>query len=325
MRFFGKIQNRVKGLNADWNSDIHFSKKYARLRRKDNIFSSLGLRNMSDKVYNQREAYIISYLKDNITDVIRRYADARVQGEFEESAPIWVCWWTGLETAPPIVGQCVRSVYQNAGKHKVVFVSSRSYREYIEVPDYFIRKLEAKTMKVAHFCDYLRIALLERYGGLWVDATIFCSELIPDTYFTLPFFTLKSSYTESRYISKYQWVTFCLGGWKHNQFYAFIKEALEAYWQKNDYAIDYLLFDYIIYIAKCNNPYIKQLMDDVPENTPHRDDLQAAFNARLPAEHFNNIIQNDTGLYKLSWRESYSELTEDGKMSVFGYFLSNQI
>ena len=125
-----------------------------------------------------------------------------------------------------------------------------------------------------------------------------------------------------RYVSKYQWVTFCLGAWKNNQFYKFVKEAFEVYWLENDAAIDYLFFDYIILLAKQNCPYIKQLMDNVPNNELHRDDLQAAMNLKLSAEHFYDVIQEDTGLYKLSWREKYSEKTEDGAMSIYAFFLS---
>ena len=177
-------------------------------------------------------------------------------------------------------------------------------------------------MGLAHFTDYLRVCLIEKYGGLWLDATIFCSEQLPNDYFTLPFFTLKSPYRETRYISKYRWTTFCLGGWRHNQFFLFMKDALEEYWLKNDYAIDYLFFDYIISIARDNNVFIRDLMDAVAENTPHRDDLQAAMNAALPAEQFENVINKDTTLYKLSWRETYSELTADGKPSIYNRFLN---
>ena len=60
----------------------------------------------------------------------------------------------------------------------------------------------------------------------------------------------------------------------------------------------------------------------VAENTPHRDDLQAAMNAALPAEQFENVINKDTTLYKLSWRETYSELTADGKPSIYNRFLN---
>ena len=91
---------------------------------------------------------------------------------------------------------------------------------------------------------------------------------------------------------------------------------------ENDYAIDYLFFDEIIYLARKHVKAIRELMDAVPLNTPHRDDLQAAFNACLPANEYYSIICEDTPIYKLSWRETYSETTKEGAQSIYGYFIT---
>ena len=60
-------------------------------------------------------------------------------------------------------------------------------------------------------------------------------------------------------------------------------------------------------------------------NNIHRDDLQAAFNAKLPADQFDNIIKDDTVLYKLSWRETYSLSTAEGRKSIYAHFLEMDI
>ena len=44
-------------------------------------------------------------------------------------------------------------------------------------------------------------------------------------------------------------------------------------------------------------------------------------NAALPAEAFESVLSEDTTLYKLSWRETYSMETEDGRPSVYAHFL----
>lgn len=92
----------------------------------------------------------------------------------------------------------------------------------------------------------------------------------------------------------------------------------------NELAIDYLLVDYLIEIAYSNLTNVRKSIDRIPENNPHRDDLQAAMNAALPAEDFDRVIQEDTVLYKLSWRESYSPVTADGKPSVYARFLEKK-
>ena len=104
-----------------------------------------------------------------------------------------------------------------------------------------------------------------------------------------------------------------------------MKDAFERYWSRHEYAIDYLFFDHLIYLAYMNVPAIRSGLDAVPVNNPHRDDLQAAMNAALPAEKLASVIQPETVLYKLSWREVYSPTTADGEQSVYGLLLDMQI
>ena len=319
---FFKIKRKLKTFFKNWKADVCFSRKLARYRLLDNLFSCLRLKRISDKYFEKETQFIIDYLKKDTEDIIEKYKDADYEGVFTANAPIWVCWWTGIDSAPQLVQQCVKSIKKNSGSHTVNFIDKDNYMNYIDIPDFIMRKQKEGKMGLAHFADYLRVSLLEKYGGLWLDATIFCSEIIPEEYFLNPFFTLKSPYRESRYVSHFQWVTFCLGGWKGNVFYSFMKEVFEQYWEKENLAIDYLFFDHLIYIARESIPSIKKHMDAVPENTPHRDDLQAAMNACLPAEGFEKIIKDDTTLYKLSWREKYSECTPAGKESVYGYFIN---
>ena len=218
MSLLGKINKKYRYIQSNWEADIRFSKKYAKLRRKDIISSTIGLKNISDQASKQIEQYILNLLADTIHEVINKYKYLEISGDPVPDPPIFVCWWTGLESAPAIVKQCVKSIYKNAGNHPVNFITEKNYSDYISVPDFIIEKMKSGKMGLAHFADYLRVSLLEKYGGLWLDATIYCSQSIPESFFELSFFTLKSPY-KLGYLSKYQWVTFCLGGWRGNQFY----------------------------------------------------------------------------------------------------------
>ena len=44
-------------------------------------------------------------------------------------------------------------------------------------------------------------------------------------------------------------------------------------------------------------------------------------NRQASSSEFSDILSEDTVLYKLSWREVYSEKGIDGKESVYAYFL----
>ena len=58
--------------------------------------------------------------------------------------------------------------------------------KYVQFPNYIIEKWNAGLITNTHMTDLLRLELLIRYGGMWVDATVLCtsrSKNIPKYYF----------------------------------------------------------------------------------------------------------------------------------------------
>lgn len=320
-RFFKKVSNRLKMTNKNFKNDTKFSRRLAVFRLKADIGGRLGFTKMSEKAKKNKDEWILNYLRKQILSVKQKYEKDASIGDRPENAVIWVCWWTGVDSAPALVKKCIESTQKHAGNHRVQIITKDNYEDFINIPDYIMSKANSGAMGYAHFSDYLRISLLEKYGGLWLDATIFCAADVPDLCFALPFYTCKSEVKKGAYLSEYQWTSFCIGGYAHNIFFKFLKNAFEVYWQNNETAVDYLFFDYLIYIAKESNAEIKRLMELVPINNVHRDDLQASMNQTLPAEAFRSVITDDTALYKLSWREKYEEHLSDGRKSIYGAFI----
>ena len=320
-----RINRRVLETRKIYFEDIKFSKKLAKFRLLDDILWRLHLPKLSSVFHTKKDEWILNYLKEKINPILIKYKDDDLKGEKNDISPIWVCWWSGEENAPELVKQCIRSIRKNANNHPVYLITENNYRKYLEVPNYILEKVTSGAMCIANFSDYLRISLIEKYGGMWLDATIFCSTLIPEEYFQTSFFTCKSQETESRYLSKFRWTGFCLAGWRQHVFFRYLKEAFECYWETEDSSIDYLLMDYLFEIEYRYLPTVQRCIDDVEPNNLHRDDLQAAMNMRVPAIMWNDVIKDDTVLYKLSWREKYTLMTEDGEQSIFSYYLNMQI
>ena len=93
-----------------------------------------------------------------------------------EKEYIWQCWLQGREAAPPLVKNCLDSVA----------------RDYVELPDFILRKRQAGIIGNAHFADVLRIYLLAKHGGYWIDATCLLTEPIPEEIRRTPFFMFHS-------------------------------------------------------------------------------------------------------------------------------------
>lgn len=318
-----RIGKRIRSTCTAFRSDCGFSPYYACLRVADELGGRIGLRKLSANAHEKKDRWILQYLKKDLAAVIEKYATAQDADKFRPDAPIWVCWWTGEETAPALVKQCIASIRSHAGEHPVHLITRENFGTYLDIPDYILDKVQSGQMCIANFSDYLRFSLLAQYGGLWLDATIFCAAPLPEDLFRAPLFTCKSPARDCAYISRYRWTSFCFGGHQGGLLFRFMRDAFDLYWQNNPQSIDYLLVDYLIETAYCEIPAVRALLDAVPYNNLHRDDLQAAMNAALPASEFQNVIHPDTVLYKLSWREQYQSITPDGQESIYSFFLSN--
>lgn len=319
----GRTWKRVHSTYYAFCADCTFSVNFGLLRVLDELGGRIGLKKISGWAHKKKDTWILDYLKRNMSAVITKYKNDRDCGTPSPDAPIWVCWWTGEESAPLIVKQCIASIRKHAGSHPVHLLTKENYGDYLEIPVHILEKLQAEQICIANFSDYLRFSLLAKYGGLWLDATIYCSKQIPEETFQMPVFTCKSPEKECGYISRYRWTSFCFGGFQDGILFRFMRDAFDTYWQRNEKAVDYLLVDYLIETACSQIPTIRVLLEAVPENNLHRDDLQAAMNAALPASSFETVLQEDTSLYKLSWREKYRKCTEDGRESIYVRFLDS--
>lgn len=318
-----RLSTRIQYTRQAFHSDCYFSVPYALLRVADEAGGRIGFRRLSQSAHKSKDKWIQNYLQNILSSILDMYKNDSDQGVYQPNAPIWVCWWTGFEHAPDLVKRCIESIYANAKNHPVYLITKENYSEHLEIPGYMLERVAVGHMGLAHLSDYIRVKLLATHGGLWLDATMFVSGKVPEECFDLPVFTCKGPVGECGYISEKRWSTFCLGGWKGNVLYRFLVNAFERYWQTNDRAIDYLFFDHIILIAYTQIPAIQHLLDSIPDNNIHRDDLQAAMNAAVPATDFNHIISAETVLYKLSWRETYSYLASNGTPSVYSSFIDS--
>lgn len=86
---------------------------------------------------------------------------------------IWICWLQGIENAPDLVKRCITSWKQNNPGWNIRVLDASSVGLYLDFSDYV--DLAEKTITAASLSDIVRILLLHEYGGVWVDATLFCN------------------------------------------------------------------------------------------------------------------------------------------------------
>lgn len=189
--------------------------------------ASLKIRNNLEKKY-----------KNKIDEIEKKF----IEQELEIERKVWVCWFQGMENAPDIVQKCYSSLKKNITDRDIVLITEKNYREYVSFPNEIQRKIDCGMINGAHMSDLLRLELLQRYGGTWIDATVFCSSSkIPKYMLDSDLFLfqcLKPGKDGQPSVISNWFITA-----KPNQKFIFIiKELLYEYWKENTEVVDYFIF-----------------------------------------------------------------------------------
>lgn len=85
---------------------------------------------------------------------------------------IWTYWDGDI---PDIIKKCIHSWKQYNPNHKIIILNNTN------IPD-FIKNLRHAKDNPTRRSDYIRLYILQRYGGIWMDASIICNGPLPIDY-----------------------------------------------------------------------------------------------------------------------------------------------
>lgn len=252
------------------------------------------------------------YLKKRYLTVLS--AAIQTEPEYTEKSEldgsIWICWFQGLDNAPEIVQKCIQSIRRHAGSHRVVIVTEQNMFDLVQLPDYIRDKYKSGTITMQNFSDILRMALLERYGGVWIDATMFAVSALPEEIFNCNFYTIKRRKGAPFYIPGGRWSAYFLAAKKNSPLIHCCLRIFFEYWKENVSLIDYFLVDHTINFCYDSNTICRELIDAVPENNPDIYFFRGKYDKFYdPAEW--DRIKKQTVLFKLSWKEYFDNLLPD--------------
>ena len=180
---------------------------------------------------------------------------------------IWQYWGQGLTDLPEIIEICFKSVDYYKGDYVVIRLSDKTVTDYIDIPEHIKLRVEQGQMTKTFFSDWLRLALLITYGGLWLDATTYLSGPIMDFDKNSEFFMFQRSNKEQHkmmweniYAYYWNWSSSfkvkCLNsiiwGKKGCKLLVALYEILTKWWEGNDSLPNYFFFQILF------NEIIKQ-------------------------------------------------------------------
>ncbi len=193
--------------------------------------------NVSNKIVSRLRKkyknYIINYTQKNISKASASHLHSDI---------IWFCWLQGLDNAPDIVKECYKSLKQNITGKTIEVITLKNYKEFITFPDYIQEKIDSGNISKTHFSDLLRLELLIKYGGTWIDSTVYCSgKNIPKYYLDSDLFLFQNLKPgldgQATRISSW-----FITARANNPILKLTRALLYEYWKNNSKLIDYFLF-----------------------------------------------------------------------------------
>ena len=260
------------------------------------IYYSLFKKNINNNILNW------GTIKQDFELLIDKYKYLiKYEKNIDEDSPIWMMWYQGIENAPPIVLSCIQSVIRNRAKHKVIIISKYNLENYIKLPPHIIEKFNNNLFSITHFSDIIRMALLFKYGGYWIDSTYLLTA--PLIMVNTSFYTLKLNYcwTYNHPFINCLWSVNFMAVPKNSFIATYGYKALLNYWKKYNSLIDYFLIDYIIYVAYHKEEKFREIINELPFTTCNIFSLAQSLN--------NNYNKSDIQC-------SSNKLTKNGEWSI---------
>lgn len=164
----------------------------------------------------------------------------------EKNKIVWFCWLQGMWKAPAVVKACYESLRRNLPDRDIKVIDAENWNEYVELPEHIVRRWEKKQIPPAHFTDLIRLQLLIKYGGTWIDSTVLCTGLKPEsedaTSALLVADLFMFQYTRP---GSDKWGG--IGNWfisscTNNEVLMVLRDMLYAYWKDYCCLLDYYIF-----------------------------------------------------------------------------------
>jgi len=212
---------------------------------------------------------------------------------------IWFSWLQGIDNAPIVVQRCLESIRSQFPDKEIRIIDLNNVFDYISVPDHIMEKWKNGIISFAHFSDLIRLELLIKYGGYWIDSTVLCTNgrelrMIEDCkLFMYSFFYFDFNPEIMEYNN---WLIYSE---TNNNILCLIREILYSYWKDYNRAINYFVFHIITTIAM-------DYYSDEAAEIPTVSQVPAHILAKYIFDDFNQnkyeLLKNSTGIHKLSTR-----------------------
>ncbi|VEG71543.1 Mannosyltransferase OCH1 and related enzymes [[Pasteurella] aerogenes] len=273
-------------------------------------------------ICNKRHQVTLDFLKSKFSAFLKDYHFYK--SAVDNQKIIWSLWLQGYDNAPELVKATLKSSKKYAELHgyRFILLDEESVLEYVELPKFLLEKRKKGLISHTAFADLLRVALLSKHGGVWIDSTVYIEQDFPVSELERTFFSLKTGEYEdfSPNVAKNRWKTFLLAG--NSVLFTFVRDFLFEYYKKYDLSVDYLLIDYVFELGYQLNQNIKSDIDVVPISNLNLFWLERNLGSLYEQEKWAQITEN-THVFKTTYKLPNEILHSNN--SFYKYLLINKL
>lgn len=294
---------------------------YSKQRRI--IFEKKVKRGLSKHISKQWGDFIDMCNKDGISDF-----EFIPKKKLDTDKVIWQYWATGVESVShEVVKMCFKSVDQYKGDYLVIRLDDNNISDYIDMPEFVAEKRKNPNFNVVFYSDLLRLALLNTYGGVWMDATILLTDKIRDDILSAELFAFcrdknalnqdafhqhNSDYFNFDMDSEVNFLNSFIVSKKNNIFIKDLLGNLLNFWRTQD-NIPYYFFFQILVSQRLKSKYKDYVFFSIDDTLPHL--LIMELEEDLDLRRFD-AIKKKTNIHKLTY------ISQVKKNSLYEYLLN---
>lgn len=309
------LMNKGRSLSHRIITDLSIGPSYAWLNLRRRLYQSR--RSIADPIVaslnQQRVRRLIKWGMKEFAEPLARWTDKEETAIAYGNRPptIWMAWLHGAYQVPGKYHPFIESVRRCNPSAEIRILDEKSIRSLIDIPAVISERYGRGDISPVLFTDYVRFALLEQYGGIWMDMTLFQVHAPVFDILDYPMWCIKGL-TPFVYASAIpdalQWQSYYLAAQPHALCCKVVLDLFESYFDHHCVAFDYFFVYYLAYFAR-TIPAVQHSYNLIPPNNSRCEEMMTLVDSDktlTPATTVSALVSEDTWMYKGS-----SHLNED--------------
>ncbi len=225
---------------------------------------------------------------------------------------VWWCWFQGEEQAPELCKSALKTVRNNLPDKEIIIITEENYKNYANFPSFILKKYNEGKISRTHFSDLLRLELLSKYGGLWIDSTCFLTEN-PKFIFNKPLFVFQNRERGDSSIVASSWL---ISAEKNNPIILLTRDLLYNWWKEHNHLYHYFLLHFFFTMAT-------EFYKDDWANVPFYSNLPCHVLQRELFDKYDEYrfeqLKKMSAVHKLTYKFGEKKLSE----TIYEYLMRN--